>query len=253
MAPEAWITAAAEQIWKQLPGTPGYPRALVPLAQGVFHLQVVRLPGLTLELADGWLRRRSLGFLPPAPERALWGCLAVLPDWQGIFLESRAPEEEQGYTLAHEVSHYWIEVRAPRDRARRHLGRGAEAVLDGLRPPTAAERLQAVLYRVPLGPACHLLGRDRVLGVVEGGTLLAEEKADRLALELMAPYEEALRAAPRAGPWAAWVSATAARLGARFGLPGGIAAAYARALAPAAGVAPTFRERLAGVHLGAGR
>ena len=100
---------------------------------------------------------------------------------------------------------------------------------------------------MPLRPGSQILERDRELGLTDGGVLLAEERAERLALELLAPEEETAGRLPEPAPWSGWLPLAEQRLVAEFGLPQGIARAYARRLAPRIDVAPSFLERLSGL------
>src|SRR5205823_2418702 len=86
----------------------------------------------------------------------------------------------------------------------------------------------AALRRVPAGPFTHLLARDD--GGCDPAVAAAEEDADRLAWELLAP---AAQVRARAGPGAS-AGGAARVLADVFGLPPDAAAAYARALFPAA-------------------
>ena len=98
-------------------------------------------------------------------------------------------------------------------------------MLDGHRPPTAAERVDAVLRTLAVGPFAHLLRRDesgRPLSAVERE---AEAAADRLAYELLAPADAVGEMADRI--------ALVERLIHSFGLPPEPAARYAEILQPA--------------------
>lgn len=248
MAAEGWLTRAADAIWAHHRAPAPYPRSLEPVARYGFGCQLVALPGLRLALVCDWLRQRGCPLPEEARDRPLRGCLVAAPGARFLFTDRRDPEDERRYTTAHELAHLWLEIEAPREGVRQHLGAAALAVVDGCRPPTAAERLRAWLHRVPLGVSCHLLERDSLLGLADGGTLLAEERADRLALELLAPEEEAICQLPGSLPWREWVPAGASALAVWAGLPATIAEAYARRLAPAVEAGPSFIERLSGVR-----
>jgi hypothetical protein len=104
------------------------------------------------------------------------------------------------------------------------LGPGVLEVLDGVRLPTPAERLHGLLARVAVGGHTHLLERDPT-GRARGAEAEAEDAADRLALEILAPAAEVRARA--ADP------ATARTvLAVDFGLPAGWAEAYADLLFP---------------------
>jgi hypothetical protein len=248
MATEAWLAQAAERLWATTPGTPSFPRDPFRLARYGLRVVLVSLPRLRLSLVGAWLADRCLpapGGLE-GPDRALRGCLACPLGKAHVFLDADDPEDERGYTLAHELAHLWIELLAPLERATWHLGERGVAILEGRVAPTPVERCQALFHRLPLQPRCHLLERDMQRGMIDGGVLYAEKQADRLALELLAPGEEARRRLPARALWRDWLPAAAEQLAAGFGLPRRVAEGYARELAPAVGAAPSFRERIAG-------
>jgi hypothetical protein len=249
MAVEAWLLRAAETMWARTGGPPPFPRDVNRLARYGLHVRPVPMPRLSVSLVGEWLRRAGLPIALQGSDRALRGCLVACFQRPHVFLDADDPPDEQRYTMAHELAHLWLEVLLPRERVRGQLGEKGLQVLDGQRPPTAAERCQALLHRVSLTPAYDLMERDGELGLVHGGVLLAEEKADRLALELLAPEDAALRGLPEARPWSEWLPLAGERLAEEFALPAPMAAAYARRLAPSAGVAPSFWERLSGSHL----
>jgi hypothetical protein len=60
-------------------------------------------------------------------------------------------------------------------------------ILDGLRPPTPAERAAAVLSHVRLGAHVHILPRPGIEAGNDRTVADIEDRADRLALELVAP------------------------------------------------------------------
>jgi hypothetical protein len=71
-------------------------------------------------------------------------------------------------------------------------------VLDGKRAPTASERANAVLSHVRIGPHVHLIPRD---GNDESDCEIAaaEDRADRLGLELVAPRTRPFGASRKSG------------------------------------------------------
>jgi hypothetical protein len=140
-------------------------------------------------------------------------------------------EDEQRFSLAHEVGHFLRHYWHPRQHIRRRLGDGAAEVFDGERPPTERERLQALLKNVPLTFHLHLMGRGPSRGVVSATVALVEEEADRVAYELLAPAADVLaRTGPVQGDTGQ--DRLVEALQAEFGLPGEQAADYARLLLP---------------------
>jgi hypothetical protein len=244
MAAEAWLLLAARDMWERVGGPPAYPRSVDRLARYGLLVEVVRLPGLSLSMASDWLRGEGMPAPAAAPDRRLRGLLFAYPGGQFAFLDREDSEAEQRFTLAHEVAHFWLEIEARRRKARRWLGPAVQEVLDGDREPTRAERLQAILTQTDLELHTYLLERDREKGLIRGSILEAEVRADRMALELLAPEEETLRRLPAAAPWPDWIETATEGLMDWSGLPPGPARQYARRLANQCGIGPSIWERL---------
>ncbi|HEV8638569.1 MAG TPA: ImmA/IrrE family metallo-endopeptidase [Chloroflexota bacterium] len=221
--PEAWIGRAVEAFWDAAGGTAPFPRDMGRAVESGLPASIVPLPGLTLGTVGAWLVRAGLPTAGDEPERTLCGCLVA---WRGqgtIFVDADGPPDEQRLTVAHEAAHLICDHLMPREAAVARLGAAALEVLDGQREPSDAERLDAALARVPLGVQVHLLERGGA------ATAAAEERADRLALELVAPFDEVAR---RLGDARREPAAQAARATAllvkEFGVPPAVAAAYGR-------------------------
>ena len=168
-------------------------------------------------------------------------CLAACRGHGLIFLDGADEEEEQRFSLAHELAHFLRHYWQPRRRARRRLGEQVAEVLDGDRPPTEQERLHALLKNVPLGFHLHLMRRGRRREGINAAVAWAEEEADLLAYELLAPAADVLA---RTGP----VQGDAGRvklaevLQSDFGLPAQQAADYGRLLLPPVWEDPLLRR-----------
>ena len=244
MAAEAWLRQGATALWACAGGPPPFPRNLNRLWRYGLQAKLCCVSRLTLSVVAEHVRQLQLPAIPAEPDRRLRGCLVVGRERPHIFLDTGDPEDEQRLTLAHEIAHLWLEVMEPRDRVREYLGERALEVLGGLRDPSAAERLHATLLHVPLRRPFHLLERDAEYGLACEWTRVAEERADRLALELLAPEDEALRRLPVAGlPFSEWLEQATATLIQEFDLPPLPAHGYARRLAPTVGARPSFWER----------
>ncbi|HTE17225.1 MAG TPA: ImmA/IrrE family metallo-endopeptidase, partial [Armatimonadota bacterium] len=220
MAAEAWLVRAAEGLWGLAGGAPTPPRDLNRLLRYGLRLRPIAISHLTLGLVAQHVPHAGLAPVAAERDRRLRGCLVVTLGRRLVFYDPEDPEDEQRYTLAHELAHLWLEVIEPRERVRALLGEGALQVLDGHRDPTPGERMQAVLHRVSLHRPLHLLERDGELGITQGGILLAEERADRLAVELLAPQDEARRVLPlpRAS-FAEWLKLASGQIVEQFRLP----------------------------------
>jgi len=248
----------AERFWADAGGPPPYPRDLQAAIAYACPLGVVEIGGLSVAAVETWLaercpRLRGAGSVQHGcrlgvAERSLRACLVARAGEGLVFVDAADPPAERRFSLAHEIAHFLADYRRPRERAAARLGPAVLAVLDGLRPPTAVERIDAVLARVPLGIHVHLLERTADGLAARAAIARAERHADQLALELLAPRAAvasalAARALPPAGS-PARRAAVAALLVADFGLPPAIATAYAATFSPPEPAAAPFLRRL---------
>lgn len=227
-----WASELADGFWKAAGGPEPFPRALRgPIIRSEFDLTVKELPGLNGRSAERYLAGLDVTWACGSPARPLRACLVASAGAGFIFLDAADPPREQAFSLAHEVAHFLRHYLEPRRRACRRLGEQVLAVLDGARPPTEGERVHALLRGVPIGCHVHLMGRGPRREALTGEVAVAEEEADRLAYELLAP---AAAVSARLGE----VEGEAGRaravevLRAVFGLPAAQAEEYGRLLLP---------------------
>jgi hypothetical protein len=162
-----------------------------------------------------------------------------------VFLDGSDPEDELRFSLAHEVGHFLIDYVWPRDRAIKRLGPGISEVLDGRRLPSIEERVDAVLGDAPIGVHTHLMDRLPSGEIGCGRISGVEHRADRLALELLAPQDMVLRRLwPRTPSQLASNQQLEPVLHEDFGLPRPVAREYAHFLIGASRRPPSVREWL---------
>lgn len=160
----------------------------------------------------------------------LRACLVATLGDGYVFIDGADAEDEQRFSLAHELAHYLKHYWQPRLLACQQLGDGVCEVFDGLRPPTHEERLSSLLARVPVGVHIHLMQRDRRGAIRDLAIVTVEEEADLLAYELLAPVEVVMSKCQGLQPSS---SVDLARwLVSLFGLPKREAAAYSLLLMP---------------------
>lgn len=239
MSVPVWCADLAAGFWAAAGDPPPFPRDLRGAIALGLPLAVVDLPGLTVTGVRNWLGRRVIALPLAEPDRPLRACLVASGGHGFAFLDAADPPAERRFSLAHELAHFLRDYRHPRQTAARRLGPAVLDVLDGRRPPTPDERVRAVLRHVWAGPFTHLLARD------DGGRPLApaeqeaEDAADRLAFELLAPAAAVGDVAAR--------GELVARLVDAFGLPPGPAARCAALLVPAPDPPPGWLARWRGV------
>lgn len=243
---DAEVSGIALDFWKRFGVKAPFPRSLEPAVFVVLPLAVLRMPGLRLRTAVEWLNRRGIAHRSHGADRPLHGYLIARGGVGVVFLDGTDPLDEQLFSLAHEVAHFLYDFLRPRTLAIRALGPGVEEVLDGLRSPTAGERLAGVLRGVPLGVYSHL-GRRSSHGHIDDSSVLhIEDKADQLALELLAPLASVLASVRNrlSVQDASSQDIVVSLLRERYGLPQGIAQIYARTVITAARSGRSFREWL---------
>lgn len=243
----AEVSGIALDFWARSGSKAPFPRPLEPAVFVVLPIAVIRLPRLRLWTAVEWLNKRGIAHRSgDAADRSLHGYLIARGGVGVVFLDGTDPLDEQLFSLAHEVAHFLYDYLRPRTVAIRALGSGIKEVLDGLRSPTAGERLAGVLRGVPLGVYAHL-GRRSSHGHIDHPDVLhIEDKADQLALELLAPLAGVLASVRNRLPVQDAYSEdiVVSLLRERYGLPQGIAQIYARTVITAAQSGRSFREWL---------
>jgi hypothetical protein len=223
---------AAAAFWEAAGGPEPFPRTLHgPLARCALDVTVKELPGLSVRRAGRYLGGLGIVWKCGGPDRPLRACLVGVAGGGFILLDGADPPGEKVFSLAHELAHFLRHYLEPRRRAERRLGVGILPVLDGARPPTPAERVHALLAGLALGPHVHLMHRGPRREFVGAEVAAAEEEADQLAYELLAPAAEvAARAGPVSGPAGRARVVEILREG--FGLPAAQAEDYGQRLLP---------------------
>lgn len=247
---EARMSRIVNEYWKALPYKPEpFPRDLALSASLALPVVVREFPRLSLADVHRWLRIRGIADPVERSERRLRGCLLAYGGYGFVLIDGSDPDAEKRFTVAHELAHFLLDYREPRVRAIDALGEEIIPVLDGLRLPTRTERLQAILSSVPVGLHVNLMERTIAGGYASRATVVAEERADRLALELLAPaahvwaaISESLGAGGRS--YSDEIKHSVEVLREKYGLPVTQAHAYARWLLKNGGRRPGVREWL---------
>jgi hypothetical protein len=224
-----WVSETVAGFWQTVGRVEPFPRALrEPILRGPFELTVKEVSGLCLRGVERYLEGVGVGWACGGPDRPLRACLAAANGAGFILLDAADTPAERTFSLAHELAHFLGHYWGPRCRASRRIGEGAAEVFDGKRPPTTAERARAALGGVSLGLHVHLMRRGPRREVLSEAVTVAEDEADRLAYELLAP---AGAVAARVGPGAGRGRVVEV-LREDFGLPPRQAADYANVLVP---------------------
>lgn len=244
---EPHLVALAKDFWRAA-GTPlSWPRDLEHAIALTLPLATITLPQLGLSKIRRWLQKRGVPFEFPCQDRQVRGCLVAYRGAGAVFVEGSDPQDERRFTLAHEVSHFLLDYHLPRQRARQQLGNGILDVLDGLRPATVEERVDGLLNLVSVAPHVHLLEQQGDGSFFRAEVWRAENRADQLAIELLAPLQAVfsdLAADGRATGYSDCLASSRRLLTAKYGLPIPIAHAYARTVAEELTGGPSILDEL---------
>lgn len=238
MNPPVWVTELARRFWTEAGVEEPFPRQLHSTIENTLQVSVRFLPQLTVSRVLDWLRQRGIVLAIQATDRRLRGCMVASGGHGFLFLEANDPPDEQRFSLAHELAHFLRDYWEPRRRLKAALGAKVLEVCDGLRPARPEECLHALLRQMPLGLQVHLLHREGARPASRQEEE-AEEAADLLAFELLAP----------AGTVLVRTNCTTKTelqgdLQTCYGLPSGPAAQYAALLLPPPPPADPILQRL---------
>lgn len=242
-----FIENTAQEFWVLAGGAPSLPCDMQTVITLALPLEIYPVPGLRVSHVLAWSRRVKIAHRMRGRDRRLHGCLLADRGKGTIFFDASDSNAEQRFTLAHELAHFLLDYQIPRQRAITILGASVLPVLDGERAPTLEERLHAVLSAVPLGIMSHVMERPDD-GLPANFVIDIENRADRLALELLAPagllYNMMQQAIAPKG-FEARLAFLTRMLTQEYGLLEAIASSYARYLLTQLGE-PTFRDWLFG-------
>ncbi|HEX8072047.1 MAG TPA: hypothetical protein VF546_19010 [Pyrinomonadaceae bacterium] len=233
---------AVSQFWQRCGESEPFPRSLERSVALALPVAIIKLPRLMLGDIENWLARRARPFSFNCRSRAVRGCLVAFGGQGFIFVDGADPDDERRFTVAHEAGHFIVDYWLLREAAIEKFGGCITEVFDGLRRPGVTERVHAVLADTRLGVYTKLMERD---GGGDAGVWEVEDRADRVALALLAPPEEVLSSADTsAATFAERQAALTLALCERFGLPASAAPAYAASLLESVDRGPSWAESL---------
>jgi hypothetical protein len=181
--------ALAHEFWVGTGLQDTFPRNIEYAIAMKLPLALVKLPQLNAQMIGQWLERRHIITPLPRDQRDLHGGLVAYRGYGIIFVCGADDPAEQRLTVAHEVAHFLVDYVHPRQQVIQALGKHMAEVLDGLRKATPAERAAAILSHLRLGAHAHLLPRHGKDEDAQWVVAAAEDRAERLARELVAPQE----------------------------------------------------------------
>jgi hypothetical protein len=236
---------AVELFWELCGRDSRFPRNIERVVALALPITIIKIPQLNLRAAENWLRQRGVPFHFGCKSRAVRGCLVAFAGRGLIFIDADDPEDEQRFTAAHEAAHFLADYWLPRQKALKKFGPNITNVMDGLRKPTTAERINAVIIGTQIGVYTDLMGREND-EPHNNEVWDIEERADSIALELLAPQDEVFSCfnLPTGGQFAQRVEKLGEELREKFGLPVSVSQSYSTALLKNAGRGRSWMESL---------
>ena len=232
----------SDWFWKRAGGRFDYSVGIAYAATCALDVYVDEVAGLTPVSAAAHIGRGKHWVPDGTDERSLHGCVIVGRSGGVILVEKSDSEAEKRFTVAHEVSHYNLELKQHCERATDRMGREFADTLHGLREATPTERIDAWLNNTRSEPFAHFMDRAPRGGYGCSRTLEAECYADSLALEILAPRAE-LAAAISSMGFSESLKVSRMVAERRFGLPEGVAERYASRVVWQLTGGPSIAER----------
>lgn len=177
----------AHEFWAGTGLQDTFPRNIERAIAMKLPVALVKLPQLNTKTIGQWLEQRRIIAPLPLDQRDLLGSLVAYRGYGIIFACGVDDPAEQRLTVAHEVAHFLVDYMYPRQQVIQAFGEYITEVLDGVRQATPAERAAAILSHLHLGAHTHLLPRPGTDADAQWVVAAAEDRAERLACELVAP------------------------------------------------------------------
>lgn len=159
----------------------------------VMPIDIISLSELSLSKIQQWLNDREILFTTEVDNRLLHGFIIIFKGNGFLFVNGTDSEEDRRFTIAHEVSHFILDYQLKRNRAIKKIGIEILEVLDGYRQPTIDEQIDGVLLSVDVTPFTHMVEKDGDGSFESLKNFNAENNADTLALELLAPSQAVIK------------------------------------------------------------
>ncbi len=241
-----WLDSLSQEVvngfWQRCGELEPFPRNLEQLISLALPAKLVKLPHLKLRTIEDWLSRRGASFRFNCRSRGVRGCLIAYGGQGLIFIDEADPEDEQRFSIAHEIGHFIIDYLLVREMALSKFGDQIAEVFDGLRQPSVPERVHALLAGASLGVYTNLMERGETKGL---DLREIEDRADRVALALLAPPEEVLSESDTSFlRFQQRLEGMVSVLHEHFGLPSSVASPYAWSLLESIGRGQSWVEAL---------
>ncbi|WDF54338.1 ImmA/IrrE family metallo-endopeptidase [Mucilaginibacter sp. KACC 22063] len=182
-----YAVSVAKEFWSATGLSTEPPFDIAGAVSLLFPIDIVQLSELSTAKIDHWFSARNVNIQTHVQDRPLHGFVVFSRGVGFMFINGTDDEQERRYTIAHEVSHFLLDYKIPRDKIIKKLGAEVEEVLDGIREPSSKEMVEGIIKHVAVKPFTHLLEKEGDGSFENLQVYYAENNADTLALELLAP------------------------------------------------------------------
>jgi len=241
------IGRIAREFW--LKADPAHQRVLdiAKAVSNILPLRIIYLKGLTLETLDNWLKDRGIPNNQEISNKSLHGVIMIREGRGFIFVNADDSTIEQRFTIAHEVSHYFLDYQIPRENAMLKIGPEIEHVLNGKEPASDLQKVKALLKGISIQPYSHFIEKSGNGSFLSWINFNSENEADYLALELLAPRSVVIKNtvtnAKRLN-YTQFVRKCQELLREQYQIPDDVAHQYATELAYSVTNGPSFLDKL---------
>lgn len=220
------------------------------IAGAVEHLpaiDVIHIDRLSPGKVEDWLKDMSIEIQFGVNDRNLHGILFIRNEHACMFLDKADSETQQRFTIAHEMSHYLLDYQLPKERAMLELGTGIKEVLNGNVKATEYQLVLSLIKGVDIEPYTVLIEKKGQGSFSSWTNYNAENEADYLALELLAPRARVISdtiSSTKRLTYSQFNRKSLELLTCKYGIPSDIAKQYASQLAYAVTKGPSFLDKL---------
>jgi len=234
---------AINTFWKLAGQIEEFPRTLERSISLALPVALVKLPKLDLRVIENWLLRRNIKYSFDCDNRTVRGCLVAFGGKGIVFVDGTDTAIELRFTIAHETAHFLADYWQPRNKASEKFGISILEVYDGLRQPTVDERVDSIIEGTSIGLYTDLMERTQNSGNIN--TWHAENRADKVAIALLAPPDAVLREADISHQFfPERREEIVSVLRSYFGLPDYVSLSYGTELLKSIGKGPSWIESL---------
>lgn len=190
------IQQVAKAFWKASLLEIKFPISTTLLEQAILltePIAVIKLNKLNLLEISKYFTARGNSISCPLDNKELYGFILSHNGYTYIFLNGTESVQEQRFTLAHEFAHYLSDYKLPRQSIIEKCGVSIIEALNNKRHFTTEEKLLALVQGYSLKAFTYLLDASATSAFERLHVWKAENKADELAMEILAPYTHILQ------------------------------------------------------------